>query len=173
LLQDNTLLFGQIHCYEQPKGELLLPFPRVRLTGTTFVGTPSRELFSYPKRQPNPTCDLTTQGQHDGYAQRRTSPRDLRVPLIPGFPLFPYTYPVRRQMVLVYPRSDQKRKGSPSEKPRGAPKAPPSSAGPAAGHRLSHLGCQTDLRNQTPEPQSSYKIRYVLINAAQSWMQGG
>ena len=41
LLQDTTLSFGQIHCYQQPKGELLLPFPRVRLTGPTFVGTPS------------------------------------------------------------------------------------------------------------------------------------
>ena len=154
------------------KSTLLLSFHAYNLQAP-FVGTPCWELFSYPSRQPNLTCELTAQGQHDGYAQRRTSPRDLRVPLIPGFPLFPYTYPVRRQMVLVYPRSDQKRKGSPSEKPRGAPKAPPSSAGPAAGHRLSHLGCQTDLRNQTPEPQSSYKIRYVLINAAQSWMQGG
>ena len=41
LLQDTTLSFGQIHCYQQPKGELLLLFPRVRLTGPTFVGTPS------------------------------------------------------------------------------------------------------------------------------------
>jgi len=96
LLQDTTLSFGQIHCYQQPKGELLLPFPCVRLTGPTFVGTPSKELFSYPSRQPNITCELTIQGQHDSYAQRRTSPCDLRVPLIPGFPLFPCTYLVRR-----------------------------------------------------------------------------
>ena len=41
LLQDTVLSFGQIHCYQQPKGELLLLFPRVRLTGPTFVGTPS------------------------------------------------------------------------------------------------------------------------------------
>lgn len=149
LLQDTTLSFGQIHCYQQPKGELLLPFPCVRLTGPTFVGTPSKELFSYPSRQPNITCELTIQGQHDSYAQRRTSPCDLRVPLIPGFPLFPCTYLVRRQMVLVYPHSDQKRKGRPSEKPQGTPKASPSSAGPAAGQRWSHLGCQIDLQNQT------------------------
>ena len=50
------------------QGRITTPFPHVRLTGPTFVGTPSRELFSYPHWQPNLTCGLTTQGQHDGYA---------------------------------------------------------------------------------------------------------
>lgn len=56
--------------------------------------------------------------------------------------LFPFTYLVRRSMVLVCSRSDWVRKGSPSEKSQGAPKASPLSAGPAAEQRGSHLGCQ-------------------------------
>ena len=59
--QKSTLSFNKIHCYQPPRRELLLFFHTYDLQ-VPFVGTPSRELFSYSNQQPNLTCELTSHG---------------------------------------------------------------------------------------------------------------
>ena len=135
---DNSTIYdSQYYGHKNPSSHLtkylMLPIPAYDLQ-VRFVGTPQRVF--YPSRQPTQPVSSLAQGQHKGYTQRRTSPYGLRVPLIP------YTYLVRQRMVLVCSRSDRMRKGSPSEKSRGAPKASLFSTGPAAEQRVTHPGCQ-------------------------------
>ena len=86
LLQDTVLSFGQIHCYQQPKGELLLPFPRVRLTGPTFVGTPSLPPGSF---SPTQSGNLTEPVSSLPRGSTTAMPSAGRLPATYGFPSFP------------------------------------------------------------------------------------
>jgi len=61
LPQKSTLSFNKIRCYQPPRRELFL-FSHAYDLQVPSVGTPSRELFSYPNRQPNLTCELTSHG---------------------------------------------------------------------------------------------------------------
>ena len=59
--QKSTLSFNKIRCYQPPRRELFL-FSHAYDLQVPSVATPSRELFSYPNRQPNLTCELTSHG---------------------------------------------------------------------------------------------------------------
>ena len=143
--QKSTLSFNKIRCYQPPRRELFL-FSHAYDLQVPSVGTPSRELFSYPNRQPNLTCELTYLGGGAGtllHTLRRTSPHALRVPP------FPYTDLVRLRTVLVCPRSDRVRKGvlprnlgARQRCPLSQPVLQPNRVGPIWGAKLT-CGNQT------------------------------
>ena len=84
------------------------------------------------------------------FTLRRTSPHGIQVAHTQSIPSL-------LQVVLVCPRGDLSELGIPPEKSSGVPRGVPSSAGPEAGQRWFHLGCQIDVRNRTSQLAKSYK----------------